>query len=56
MAQIKNETEKRQQTVDDNKKKKKKVKEKKNPTKPQIPTEFNPPERKLKGLTRLKLF
>lgn len=58
MAQIKNETEKRRQTADDNKEKEKKYKEKKkqNKTKPQIPTEFNPPERKPKGLTRLKLF
>lgn len=58
MAQIKNETEKRRQTADDNKEKEKKNKEKKkqNKPKPQTPTEFNPPERKPKGLTRLKLF
>lgn len=57
MAQIKNETEKRRQTADDNKEeKKKKNKEKEKKPKPQMPTEFNPPERKPKGLTRLKLF
>lgn len=56
MAQIKNETEKQRQTADDNEEeKKKKIKKRKKP-KPQIPTEFNPPERKPKGLTRLKLF
>lgn len=57
MAQIKNETKKQRRTADDNEEeKKKKNKEKEKKPKPQIPTEFNPPERKPKGLTRLKLF
>lgn len=37
-------------------KKTKRKKKRKKPTKPQIPTELNPPKRKPKGLTRLKLF
>lgn len=45
---------KQQTTTRRRRKKKNKEKEKK--PKPQMPTEFNPPERKPKGLTRLKLF